>query len=332
MLLFAAFHAHGAESSRIENKHRSEFEGKTSVQLPQPVLYSQEVSLWPENSDVYKEGLKQISGDEYAKSHPWLVITDPTMIRYTPKSQLSHAAIIVFPGGGYKGVAIGQRSSLGFNGADVCQWLTGNGITCFILKYRVPNSGCNWNARTSQHDTPKIPLALQDAQRAISLVRYNAKNYDLDPNKIGVMGFSAGGNLAILASTGFRHRMYRPFDEIDQVSSRPDFAIPVYPGHLTMEHKNKQPRSVAKNQLNTDITISKEVPPTLLIHAIDDRVDPAYYSEVYERELKAVGANVRLLRYKTGGHDFGVRQTGKDSDKWTIDAVNWLKEIKILRQ
>ena len=301
-----------------------------SEYLLQPLLYSQEISLWPEGSKVLNDGIDKITRDEYAVSHPWLVITHPTMIRYAPKTYSSKAAIIVFPGGGYKGVAIGQNSTIGFNGIDVCKWLTNSGVTCFILKYRVPNSGCSWNAKTRQHVTPDIPMALQDAQRAISIIRYNAKKYDINPNKIGVMGFSAGGNLAVLSSTAFKRRAYDPIDEIDQVSSRPDFAIPVYPGHLTMEHKNKKPKAKAAQELNTDIEISTDVPPTLLIHASDDPVDPVHYSEVYERELNRAGVNVTFILYETGGHAFGVKRQGKDADKWTVDAFTWLKKIKIL--
>jgi acetyl esterase/lipase len=227
-------------------------------------------------------------------------------------------------------LGIGQKSTLGFLGADVCKWLTDSGITCILVKYRVPNTGCNWNKETKRHETPDIPMALQDAQRTISIVRYNAKKYNIDPNKIGVMGFSAGGNLAVLSSTAFKKRAYDPIDEIDQVSSRPDFAIPVYPGHLTMEHKNKTPAAIAAQELNTDIDISTDVPPTLLIHAEDDPVDPVHYSKVYERELKKVGVNVKLMLYQTGGHAFGVKKQGKDTDRWTVDALGWLKEIKIL--
>ncbi len=121
-----------------------------------------------------------------------------------------------------------------------------------------------------------------------------------------------------------------PIDEIDQVSSRPDFAIPVYPGHLTMEHKNKTPKAVAAQELNTDIEVSSDIPPTLLVHAKDDAVDPAYYSQVYERELKKAGVNVELMLYESGGHAFGVRKQGKDSDRWTDDALHWLRRIDIL--
>lgn len=295
-----------------------------------PSGFSQEVSLWSRGSKVLEDGINIITNDEYAKNNPEIVISHPTFLLYTPKTHSSRAAIVVFPGGGYKAVAIGKNSTIGFNGADVCEWLAGAGVTCIILKYRVPNSGCSWNTTTRRHETPDIPMALQDAQRTISIVRYNAEKYGIDPNKIGVLGFSAGGNLAVLSSTAFRKRAYEPIDEIDQVSHRPDFAIPVYPGHMTMEHKNKTPKAIATQELNTDIEISPDVPPTLLIHAEDDAVDPVHYSKVYNRELMKAGVNVKLILYKTGGHAFGVKKQGKDTDRWTVDALEWLNDIQVL--
>lgn len=225
--------------------------------------HPREVPLWPGNSRVLQDGIKALAGEEGAVTHP-------TFLVYPPQGKSTRSAILVFPGGGYKALAIGPGSTIGPDGADVCRWLTESGVTCILVKYRVPNTGCNWISVTRRHDTPKVPMALQDAQRAISLVRFNASDYGIDPDRIGVMGFSAGGNLAVLSSTAFRLRSYAPIDEVDQVSSRPDLAIPVYPGHMTMEHKNKQPKSIAAQELNTDIVVSREVPPTLLIHAKDD--------------------------------------------------------------
>ena len=285
--------------------------------------YPQEVPLWPESSKVFQDGVRALANEKQ-------VSVRPSFLLYPPRVNSSRAAIIVFPGGGYKAVAIGRESTLGFNGADVCKWLTSAGITCIVLKYRVPNTGCNWNQQTHRHAAPDIPMALQDAQRTISIVRYHAAEYGIDPGKIGVMGFSAGGNMAVLSSTAFKKRSYEDIDDIDRVSSRPDFAIPVYPGHMTMEHKNKTPREVAAQELNTDIVISRDIPPTLLIHAKDDRVDPIHYSEVYERALKKAGINVKFIHYETGGHAFGVKKQGMDTDRWTEDALEWLKEIKIL--
>lgn len=272
-----------------------------------------EVSIWPEGS-----------------VDPALVVTHPSFLLYSPQTQSARAAVIVFPGGGYKALAIGKDSTIGLNGADICKWLTDAGLVCVLLKYRVPNSGCHWDEKTHQHVTPDIPLALQDAQRTISFIRFNAKKYNLDPNKIGVLGFSAGGNLAVLTSTAFNKRSYAPTDDIDKMSSRPDFAVPIYPGHMTMEHKNKTPKEIAAKELNTDIQISKEIPPTFLVHAQDDPVDPIHYSEIYEQELKKVGVNVKFIKYKTGGHAFGIKKQGKDTDNWPTDVLAWLKEIKIL--
>ena len=287
------------------------------------VSYQEEVPLWPEDSRVLQEGIRALAGEKWANARP-------SFLRYSPRVNSKRAAVLVFAGGGYKAVAIGPQSTLGFLGADVCRWLTDQGITCLVVKYRVPNTGCNWNPVTRRHEQPAIPMALQDAQRALSIVRYRAAEYGIDSDRIGVMGFSAGGNLAVLSSTAFRQRAYAPIDAMDTASLRPDFAIPVYPGHLTMEHKNKTPKAIAAQELNTDIVVSADMPPTLLIHAKDDPVDPVHYSLVYERELKKVGADVELIQYETGGHAFGVRKQGKDTDRWTQDAERWLRKIGIL--
>ena len=282
-----------------------------------------EVPLWPEYSSVLQDGIKALAGEKWA-------ITHPSYLVYSPTGNSVRAAMLVFPGGGYKAVAVGPDSTLGLDGADVCRWLTDAGITCVLVKYRVPNTGCNWNRETRRHEQPAIPMALQDAQRAMSLVRHRANEYGIDPDKIGVMGFSAGGNLAVLSSTAFNKRAYVPIDDADQVSLRPDFAIPVYPGHMTMEHKNKTPKAIAAQELNTDIVVSANVPPTLLIHAKDDPIDPVHYSLVYERELKKAGVDVQLNLYETGGHAFGVKKQGKDTDRWMSDALQWLRRIQIL--
>lgn len=295
----------------------------------QPSSGHSEIELWPglPPKATTEAEEKLIKGENPVAGEPWYEIanvTHPTFTVYSPREKNTGTAVIVFPGGGYKILAIDLE------GTEVCDWLTSKGITCVLLKYRVPDSGCHYDVKTNKHVTPKIPIALQDAQRTISTIRYNAKKYNLDPKKIGVMGFSAGGNLVVLSSTESSRRSYEPLDEIDKTSSRPDFAIPVYPGHMTMEHKNKTPREAASKELNTDIVISHDIPPTLLIHAKDDPVDPVYYSELYESELKKSGIEVTLLTYKTGGHAFGTRKTGKDTDRWTDDTIDWLKRRKFL--
>lgn len=293
-----------------------------AAQLPF-ATYASEVLLWPAESKVLMDGIEALAKEDWALTHP-------SFLLYPSRQNPPGAAVLVFPGGGYKGLAIGTQSTIGPLGAEVCQWLNEAGLTCILVKYRVPHTGCHWNPVTRRHEQPDVPMALQDAQRAISMVRYYADDYGIDPARIGVMGFSAGGNLAVLSSTNFGTRVYDPIDAIDQVSSRPDFAIPVYPGHMTMEHKNKTPKAAAARELNSDIVVSSEVPPTLLIHAKDDPVDPVHFSTVYEAALKQAGAPVELIIYETGGHAFGVRKQGKDSDRWMEDAVQWLRRIDVL--
>lgn len=282
-----------------------------------------EVPLWPEGSRQLQDAERELAGKDYA-------VTRPSFLLYRPRGRSARTAVLVFPGGGFKALAIGQQSTLGFNGSRVCTWLTEAGVTCVLVKYRVPDTACNWNPKTRRHEAPDIPMALQDAQRAISIVRHRADRYGIDADRIGVMGFSAGGNLAVLSSTAFDARSYTPIDEDDQASIRPDFAIPVYPGHMTMEHKNKTPRDVAARELNTDIVVSGRIPPTLLIHAKDDMVDPVHYSKVYARELQKAGVDVTLNLYETGGHAFGVSKQGKDTDRWMDDALGWMRGRKIL--
>ena len=295
--------------------------GPRSVPAAPSMPYWRELPLWPEDSPVLQAGIEALAQEEWA-------LTRPSMLVYRPAANATGTAVLVFPGGGYKALGIGPQSTLGLYGSDVCKWLTDAGITCVLVKYRVPDTGCNWNPVTQRHEQPAIPMGLQDAQRAMALVRHHAQEWALDVHRIGVMGFSAGGHLAVQSSTAFERRAYAPADAIDRVSVRPDFAIPVYPGHLTMEHHNVRPRdSAAGRALNTDIRIPSDAPPTLLVHARDDAVDPAYYSEVYADALRAAGVPVTLRLYETGGHAFGVRLKGTDSDRWMQDALQWLDDI-----
>ena len=275
-----------------------------------------EKSIEDENMEV---GTKKIGGKFITGVYN---VTQPTMTVYSPKVN-NGTAVIVFPGGGHLGLAIDVE------GTEVCEWLNQANITCVLLKYRVPHSGCYYDKKTHKNITPAVPMALQDAQRTISTIRYHAKKYKINPDKIGVMGFSAGGNVAVLTSTALDNRSYKSTDEIDKVSCSPNFAIPVFAGHMTMAHKNVEGFK-EKMKLNTDIKISKDVPPTFLVHAKDDPVNPVYYSELYEKELKKAGVNVRFNKYKTGGHAFGVRKQGKDTDRWPQEALLWLNEIKML--
>lgn len=278
-----------------------------------------QVPVWPAKAPVLAGGIRKLK-DEGALDKGMITNVDtPTYMVYQPAKNPSGTCVVIFPGGGHKILAIELE------GTEVAEWLAGAGITAVLVKYRVPYSGCYWDTELRKNVSPKVPMALQDAQRTISTIRSRARELGVNPNKIGVMGFSAGGNVAVLASTRFAKRSYQPIDAIDQVSCRPNFAIPVFAGHMTMEHKNLDSRA-----LNTDIPISKEIPPTLLVHAKDDPVNPVHYSKVYAAALKKAGINVKLKLYETGGHAFAVRKQGKHSDRWTKDALSWLTQIGMI--
>src|SRR3546814_9240571 len=132
-----------------------------------PGLARREVPLWPENSSVLQDGIRELADEKNALTHPAFLL-------YRPQVRSERVANLGFPGGGFKVLAIGKHSTIGFEGADVCKWLTDVGVTCILVKYRVPNTGCNWNRETRKHEVPEVPMALQDAQRAISIVRHHA--------------------------------------------------------------------------------------------------------------------------------------------------------------
>jgi acetyl esterase/lipase len=162
---------------------------------------------------------------ELVGGKPWVYVgkvSQPTMTVYSPQGKNTGAAVVVFPGGGYWILAIDLE------GTEVCDWLTGKGITCVLLKYRVP--GENLSPRSGEY--PKSPMALEDAQRTVGLVRFHASEWHIDPHKIGVLGFSAGGHLVAAISTNFEKRLYPTADAADKASCRPDFAVALYPGHL----------------------------------------------------------------------------------------------------
>jgi acetyl esterase/lipase len=172
----------------------------------------------------------------------------PRVPPHTPKAFLPETVTTT----GYQILAIDLE------GTEVCDWLTSAGITCVLLKYRVPNAGISWNQFCGCDVTTRSSMPLEDAQRTIGLVRFHAADWHVDPHKIGVLGFSAGGHLVAAVSTRFVRRAYPAIDAADRESSRPNFAIALYPGHLFDSHKGA---------LNPDIRVTKNTPPTMLIQA-----------------------------------------------------------------
>jgi acetyl esterase/lipase len=232
-------------------------------------------------------------------------VSSPTLTLYAPKGQNTGAAVVVFPGGGYNILAIDLE------GTEVCDWLNSAGVTCFVLKYRVPNTG----------PYPKSPAALQDAQRALGLIRQHAGEWGVDPNRIGVLGFSAGAHLAAALSTHFNERLYPPIDATDQVSCRPDFAVIVYPGYLALDDKNFAP--------NPDIVPTEKTPPQFIVQAEDDPVH-VENATVYFMALKSAKVPAELHIYSQGGHGYGLRRTELPVTTWPQSVELWLRTLKIL--
>jgi acetyl esterase/lipase len=245
-------------------------------------------------------------------------VTRPTMTVYSSEGRNTGVAVLVFPGGGYQDLAIDLE------GTEVCDWLTSAGITCVLLKYRVPNSGMHWDERCQCQMKPKAPTALEDAQRTMGLVRLHAVEWRIDPDKIGVLGFSAGGHLAADISTHFEKRLYPAVDAADQESCRPDFAVALYPGHLWIDDK--------KFELNPDIRmhISRQTPPTFLLQAEDDYVDNVNQSLVYYIALKNAKVPVEMHLYAQGGHAFGLRRTKLPISGWPQLVETWLGTIGMI--
>lgn len=257
-------------------------------------------------------------GDRLATDSPptWIITTvtnvaKPTMTVYPPKGKDTGAAVVVFPGGGF------QILAMDIEGTEVCSWLTSIGVTCVLLKYRVPSAPYNWECKCYSHGTYTVPLpAIDDAQRTIRLVRFHAKQWHIDPNKIGVIGFSAGGYLVAVTSTGFNHQFYKPVDAADQESDRPDFAMAIYPGHI------QTPQG-----LNPNLHFTHETPPTFIVQAEDTAMDPVRESLGYYAALVKAGVPAEMHLYAQGGHAFGLRQTKLPISHWAQLADTWLHTI-----
>ncbi|MGB8661082.1 MAG: alpha/beta hydrolase [Candidatus Acidiferrum sp.] len=232
-------------------------------------------------------------------------VSAPTLTLYNPKGKNTGAAVVVFPGGGYRILAIDLE------GTEVCDWLNSEGITCVLLKYRVPDTG----------PYPKSPAALQDAQRALGIVRAHAAEWHIDPKRVGVLGFSAGGHLAAALSTHFEKRLYEPIDAADELSCRPDFAVIIYPGYLAIAEQNFAP--------NADIHVTEQSPPTFLAQAEDDPVH-VENSIVYFMALKNAKVPAEMHIYTQGGHGYGLRRTALPVTAWPQLVETWLRTIQVL--
>jgi len=286
----------------------------------QPSPGHTQLPIWPEAApdarpvdgpEVAGTVVDTLGNKRLVGGKPWVYVdkvSQPTMTVYSPQGRNTGAAVVVFPGGGYNVLAIDLE------GTEVCDWLTSKGITCVLLKYRVPcvKVGPYRDCLT----------ALQDAQRTVGLIRSQAAQWHIDPRKIGVLGFSAGGHMVVAISTHFEKRLYPAVDAADKESCRPDFAVALYPGHLAVPEKDFA--------LNPDIQVTSATPPTFLLQAEDDPVDPVENSLVYYSALRKAGVPAEMHVYVKGGHAFGLRPTDSPITRWPQLVETWLAAIGMI--
>lgn len=238
----------------------------------------------------------------------------PTMTIYAPTGPNTSAAVVVFPGGGFEMLA------MDLEGTETCDWLTSRGITCVLVKYRVPSIPYVEKCDCRPHNLALSTPSLQDAQRTMRLVRTNAAQWHIDPHKIGVLGFSAGGFLAAEISTAFDRKLYTPVDAADKASARPDFAILVYPGHLATDD----------DKINPNLPITENVPPSFLVQAEDDYTDGVHQTLVYYAALAKKHVPAEMHLYAHGGHAFGLRPTGVPINGWPGVAESWMRTVGVI--
>lgn len=272
------------------------------------------VKLWPSNvpgetqqldpeTNVSKPGEGLVGGRTVIRLAN---VSQPSLTVYSPPAHRNTgAAILVCPGGGYNILANDLE------GSEVCEWLNEIGVTGVLLKYRVPR-----REGREKHDAP-----LQDASRAIRLTRQHASEWGIDPDRIGVLGFSAGGHLATVLSNHGDASIYDAVDEADQLSSRPNFSVLIYPAYLLKEKES--------SELAPELTISKETPSTFIAITADDPVgvEGALY---YSLALKKAGVPVEIHVYPSGGHGYGLRPTTNPVTRWPDRATDWMRAQGLL--
>jgi acetyl esterase/lipase len=233
-------------------------------------------------------------------------VATPTLTVYAPpKDKDTGTAVVVCPGGGYSILAADLE------GSEVCEWLNTLGITGILLEYRVPRP----------KKGPYYEPALMDAQRAISLVRSKAKSLGIQENRIGILGFSAGGHLSATTATNFDKRAYEAIDDVDKISCRPDFAVLIYPAYLT----NKE-----KTALAEEIRVTKQTPPMFLVHTSDDPIPSDNSVQLY-LALKREKVPCEMHIYEKGGHGYGLRPTDVAVTGWPAHCEKWFKGQGLLK-
>lgn len=279
--------------------------------------------LWPEGNIP-----NRIASDEKEtyKSDGILIIEkvqEPTLEVYLPaENNATGRAVVIFPGGGYRILAYD------WEGTDIAKFLNGKGIAGIVVKYRLPSD-------TSQKNKHNVPLI--DAQRALRMVRSKAVDYHIDPNNIGIIGFSAGGHLASTLGTHFNEKVYEPIDEIDTISARPDFMVLGYPV-ITFSDKTHQgsrmfllgddPKPELVEHFSNEKHVTENTPPTFLFHATDDGAVPVENSLMFYKALKDNGVSATLHIYPKGGHGFSLARKDKHLRGWTERMFEWMESME----
>lgn len=234
-------------------------------------------------------------------------ITAPTLTLYRPaQANASHAAVVVFPGGGYRILAVDLE------GTEICEWLNSIGITAVLLKYRVPESP----------NVLRYAAPLQDAQRALGVVRSHANDWNIDRQRVGVLGFSAGGHLSATLNQHFTQRSYPRVDNADDLNCRPDFTILVYPAYLSIEDKGEQ--------VAPEVAPTPGTPPLFVVQAEDDK-SFIQGTLLYYRSLVSAKVPAELHVYETGGHGYGLRPTSAPVTGWPHLAEAWLRLHRLIQ-
>jgi acetyl esterase/lipase len=243
----------------------------------------------------------------------------PTMTIYLPaKEKSTGSAVVIFPGGGYRGVAIDHE------GRQVARWLNDLGIAAFVVDYRHRGRGYGH------------PAPIQDAQRAIRIVRSRAVEFGIEPNKIGIIGFSAGGHLASTAGTHYNEKFYEPVDANDSASARPDFMILIYPVISMGPVSHSGSRSalfgskisqelVAK--FSNETQVDSNTPPTFLVHATDDKTVPVENSINFYLACKKAHVPVEMHIWQKGEHGFGLGKPGMPVSRWPALCADWMNKM-----
>jgi acetyl esterase/lipase len=235
-------------------------------------------------------------------------VSVPTLSLYpAPAETANGCTVVICPGGGYNILAYDKE------GIEVAQWLNTLGVTALVLKYRVPRRDPN-----EPHAAP-----LQDVQRAIRLVRQNAEDWKIDPDRLGVLGFSAGGNLAVMAGTHWDRTTYDPIDAVDELSCRPDFLIPIYPAYLN--------DTESEGRLSSLVRVTDQTPPTFIAITQDDS-NRAIYAALFFVALKEAGVPTELHIYSKGGHGYGLRPSENPVSTWPDRCTDWMRLSGLLEK